>query len=114
MKHKYSNSTSHISFFKILGFAMLVLLFIIFNIIYSKTNEVNEKENKIETFTDGFSSGHLSYSDCVSKGYSKEFCLQTPTSVVGPAGCICPNGSIGTRMPGFRGRCVCNNDFEFE
>lgn len=113
MKHKYSNS--HISFFKIIGFAILVLLFMIFNIIYSKTNEVKENKEKIETFTGGIGSGYgsgpLSYSDCVSKGYSKEFCLQTPTSVVGPAGCICPNGSIGTLMPGFRGRCVCPNEF---
>jgi hypothetical protein len=91
---------------KILGFAVLVILFMSFNVFYSKTKELADEKNKktIENFT-----GEMSYNDCVGKGYSKEFCVQTPTSVLGPSGCMCPNGSLGHRIPGFRGRCVCDD-----
>jgi hypothetical protein len=71
----------------------LILLFIIFNIVFPKN-----KENFVS-----------SYANCINKGYTKEFCLQTPTSAIGPSRCICPNGSFGTIIPGFRGRCICNN-----
>ena len=50
-----------------------------------------------------------SYNDCLSKGFTKEFCVQTPMAgnVVGT--CICENGSIGLLMPGFRGECICGD-----
>lgn len=94
---------------KIIGFAILVILFMTFNVFYSKTKELeDEKNKKIENFT-----GEMNYNDCIGKGYSKEFCVQTPTSVVGPGGCMCPNGSLGRRLPGFRGQCVCDEDYNY-
>lgn len=48
-----------------------------------------------------------SYNQCMSQGYSKEFCVQTPTNVFGPGACRCYDGRIGRRLPGFRGGCVC-------
>lgn len=50
-----------------------------------------------------------SYSTCIANGYTKALCVQTPTSVIGPGGCVCPDGSIGSPMPGFGGKCICNN-----
>ena len=49
------------------------------------------------------------YAECISSGYSKSFCLQTSSSAIGPAGCACPNGNIGTTRPGFRGVCICKD-----
>lgn len=51
------------------------------------------------------------YAECISSGYTKSFCLQTPSSAIGPAGCACPNGSIGTIRPGFRGVCICKDSY---
>lgn len=47
------------------------------------------------------------YESCMSQGYSKEFCVQTPTSALGPNACQCEDGNLGTIMPGFGGNCVC-------
>ena len=52
-----------------------------------------------------------SYEKCINSGYTKEFCIQTPTSVLGPAGCLCRDGSVGRIIPGFRGKCFCGNDY---
>lgn len=49
------------------------------------------------------------YDQCRNLGYSKSFCVQTPTSVFGPAGCMCPDGSMGQVYPGLRGGCMCHN-----
>jgi hypothetical protein len=54
--------------------------------------------------------GFQTYQQCVDLGYSKEFCVQTPTSVFGPAGCMCPNGQMGFTYPGLRGGCLCSNN----
>lgn len=51
--------------------------------------------------------GFQTFNQCRGLGYSKEFCIQTPTSVFGPAGCMCPDGSMGFVYPGLRGRCLC-------
>lgn len=56
-----------------------------------------------ETFTTG-----ISYSECRATGYSKDFCVQTPVSLFGPAGCLCEDGSIGMIHPGLRGQCLCS------
>ena len=53
---------------------------------------------------EGFSSA---FNNCRAKGYSKEFCVQTPTTHFGPGACRCPNGALGRRYPGFGGKCVC-------
>ena len=52
--------------------------------------------------------GFMSYNQCLASGYTKEFCVQTPVSVFGPAGCMCPDGSIGMIHPGLRGECLCS------
>lgn len=49
-----------------------------------------------------------SYQDCINSGYTKEFCVQTPTSIFGPNVCKCDDGSLGRILPGFRGECVCD------
>lgn len=53
--------------------------------------------------------GFQTFQQCRDLGYSKEFCIQTPTSVFGPAGCMCPDGSMGFVYPGLRGQCLCTN-----
>ena len=52
--------------------------------------------------------GFTSFARCRAQGYSKEFCVQTPVSVWGPAGCQCPDGSRGIIHPGLRGECLCS------
>jgi hypothetical protein len=56
------------------------------------------------TRREGFS---LAFNKCRAKGYSKEFCVQTPTTHFGPGACRCLNGALGRRYPGFGGKCVC-------
>jgi hypothetical protein len=51
--------------------------------------------------------GFQTYQQCRNLGYSKEFCVQTPVSVFGPAGCMCPDGRMGATYPGLRGGCLC-------
>lgn len=53
---------------------------------------------------EGFSAA---FNKCRAKGYSKEFCIQTPLTHFGPGACQCPNGMLGRFYPGFRGECVC-------
>ena len=50
-----------------------------------------------------------SFSSCINQGYTKAFCTQTPTGVMGPGTCRCWDGQIGVREPGFGGACVCGN-----
>ena len=47
------------------------------------------------------------YLDCRNKGFSKEFCVQTPISVLGPGQCRCNDGNIGQYLPGFGSQCIC-------
>ena len=51
--------------------------------------------------------GFQTYGQCRNLGYSKEFCVQTPVSVFGPAGCMCQDGRMGFTYPGLRGGCLC-------
>lgn len=83
---------------KLIKLFVIILLIstVVFNSIYKQY-----KQGKIETFTPFFQ-------HCINSGYSKEFCSQTPTSVLGPAGCLCHDGSVGYIAPGFGDRCVCN------
>lgn len=74
---------------------ILLISTLVFNSIYKEY-----KEKMVEKFTSF-------YQDCRNNGYSKEFCSQTPTSVLGPSGCLCNDGSTGYILPGFGGRCVC-------
>ena len=50
-----------------------------------------------------------SFSLCRKRGFTKAFCTQTPTGVMGPGTCRCWDGQIGVREPGFGGACVCGN-----
>jgi len=54
---------------------------------------------------EGFSSA---FNNCLAKGYTKEFCVQTPITHFGPGACRCANGELGRRYPGFGGKCVCS------
>jgi len=56
------------------------------------------------------SEGFQTFDQCRGLGYSKEFCVQTPVSVFGPAGCMCPDGSMGFAYPGLRGQCMCRHN----
>ena len=76
----------------LLLFFVIIFLFI-GNMYRHKTNE-----------------GFQTYNQCRGLGYSKEFCVQTPTSIFGPAGCMCPDGSMGFVFPGLRGECLCSSN----
>ena len=52
--------------------------------------------------------GLTSYARCRSQGYSKAFCVQTPTLYWGPNSCKCADGSMGIIHPGLRGECLCS------
>ena len=65
----------------------------------------------ITEFREDTKEGFGNYNDCLSKGYTKEFCLTTPVANFGPGTCQCDDGSIGRVIPGFRGECVCNMIF---
>jgi len=54
---------------------------------------------------EGFTSSK--YDSCRAKGFSKEFCVQTPISAYGPSSCLCEDGRLGRFIPGFGGECVC-------
>jgi len=81
---------------KSIGLILVILFFSYLNV--PKTKNIKE----------GFS--NHSYNECRNQGYSKEFCVQTPVSILGPGYCLCRNGLLGFREPGFQGRCVCADD----
>ena len=49
----------------------------------------------------------FSYTDCRIKGFTSEFCVQTPIATSGVGTCLCDDGTIGLQLPGFGGDCVC-------
>lgn len=49
----------------------------------------------------------FNYSSCRDKGFSKEFCVTTPTGAIGVGSCLCGDGRVGMQLPGFFGECVC-------
>ena len=75
-------------FYKIIIIILIILFIYLF------------KKNKI---IEGFD-----YGNCINSGYTKEFCIQTPTSTYGPNSCLCSNGNLGYKLPGYGGQCVCN------
>jgi len=86
---------------RLIHYFIIIFIVILFNLVFEIT--LNGRQSGVkEKFTP-------SYQDCISSGYTKEFCSQTPTSVLGPSGCLCRDGSIGRILPGFGGRCVCSN-----
>ncbi len=46
------------------------------------------------------------YQACRAQGYSKEFCVQSPSD---PGSCICGDGRRGKYLVGYRGECVCDD-----
>lgn len=87
---------------KAIGLIIVILFFSYLNI---PTKNQNINKNLKEGF-----GNHHSYNECINQGYTKEFCVQTPVSVLGPGYCLCRNGLLGFREPGFQGRCVCADD----
>ena len=77
----------------------LILFIIIVTLIYFFYNY---------SVIEGFSSDYLR---CIKKGFTKEFCVQTPISQFWPGTCQCSDGSIGRYLVGFRGECVCNPEY---
>ena len=72
---------------------IILLLIVVINLLNKKSCEgFNNNEN---------------YQSCINKGFTKEFCLQKPSSVFFPGTCKCDNGSIGYYVPGFSGKCIC-------
>ena len=59
-------------------------------------------------FKDKVKEGLSTYSECINKGYTKSYCVQTPTSTFGPGICKCKDGHLGRRIAGFMGECVCD------
>ena len=83
------------------------------NLFSSKkeTDDVEENEDSEKSTTLGnetVQEGFQTYDQCRNLGYSKSFCVQTPVSVFGPAGCMCADGRMGQTYPGLRGGCLCN------
>lgn len=85
---------------KLINYFLIMSLFIISNLVINTISNYYQQGLK-EKFTPF-------YQHCINSGYTKEFCSQTPTSVLGPSGCLCHDGSVGYIIPGFGGRCVCN------
>lgn len=75
-------------------------LFIIFSVIVIMSIF---QRNTIESFSS------RSYRRCRHKGYTKQFCLQTPFTNMNTDTCMCENGNVGRRLPGFRGKCICTD-----
>ena len=48
------------------------------------------------------------FNTCRARGFSKEFCVQTPNAVSFPGSCRCPDGSLGRYLVGWRGQCICD------
>ena len=88
--------------FTLFNLFLIIIGVLFFQIVFDNISNYN-KEN--------FTSSIPTYQKCINSGYSKEFCIQTPTSVLGPAGCLCRDGSVGRIIPGFRGKCFCGNDY---
>lgn len=87
---------------KLIKYFVLILLFIVLTIIIRRYFSMSSSIEGFNTMP--------SYQTCINNGYTKEFCSQTPTSMFGPNTCLCNNGSMGYLLPGFRGRCVCQDD----
>lgn len=48
----------------------------------------------------------FSFSQCMNKGFTKEFCVQTPVSYGGPTVCRTEDGRLGQILVGWGGQCV--------
>lgn len=51
--------------------------------------------------------GFDDFNTCLNKGFTKEFCVQTPVSFGGPNICRCENGMLGQIIPGWISQCIC-------
>lgn len=48
----------------------------------------------------------FTFSQCINKGFTKEFCVQTPVSYGGPAVCRTEDGRLGQILAGWGGQCI--------
>ena len=85
----------------------LIFAGILFLIIMVCIPVLNYRLKKDLTRKEGFS-----YTDCRNKGFTKEFCVQTPIASWGTGVCLCDDGQVGLQMPGFGGECVCGMALE--
>ena len=51
--------------------------------------------------------GFNNFNTCLNKGFTKEFCIQTPVSFRGSNICRCNNGMLGQIIPGWITQCIC-------
>lgn len=75
------------------------LWLMIFILVALITEQIFNNGNILEGFND--------FSECLNKGFTKEFCVQTPVSFSSPTMCRCENGTIGQTIPGWIGQCIC-------
>lgn len=78
-----------------LKISLCFILFILIIIFFLQVCQIE----KVESFSD--------YHKCRKDGLSKEFCVINPLI---PNTCICQNGKIGRKLPGFKGKCVCQDN----
>lgn len=93
---------------KSIGLILVILFFSYLNLPKQVSNKDKDNKNLDIKTKEGFT--NHSYNECINQGYTKEFCVQTPVSVLGPGYCLCRNGLLGFREPGFQGRCLCADD----
>ena len=83
---------THIISMIVVSFTIVIITFLIFK----------------NTITEKFTGQRRHYLKCRAKGYTKEFCLQSPYSRYPMFQCTCRNGLLGQRLPGIRRRCSCD------
>ncbi len=76
---------------------------IVFMVLYG-INAVNKKEGYSNIMAMDYFMP--TYQACRAQGYSKEFCVQSPSD---PGSCICGDGRRGKYLVGYRGECVCDD-----
>ena len=103
-----------------IGGSIIMIIYIIFVIMYMNTilcwgflivfmvlygiNAVNKKEGYSNIMAMDYFMP--TYQACRAQGYSKEFCVQSPSD---PGSCICGDGRRGKYLVGYRGECVCDD-----
>ena len=71
-----------------------VLLFVVFWCVLAS-------EPSLSPLKEGFS-----FTQCMNRGFTKEFCVQTPVSYGGPSSCRTPDGHLGQVLAGWGGKCI--------
>ena len=83
-----------------LYYIFLIIIVVILVLYYLIKNKYINTEPFVDT--------HNRYLACREKGYSKQYCLQSPYSRYPMFQCTCKNGLLGQRLPGIKQRCSCD------